>query len=148
MSNEYPDPQAISGECLDDGGVRLEADGNSDAWIEADYREGWWRRKLLQNDKSAYEDMVEAFFLECQACHRYMSPQIWTEGSAFCPGCEMKFESIGSWFERTEGGIAPDGRNRCPDCGSTNIDVGRIADYDSVCNECDKWFHLMEASTA
>lgn len=77
---------------IDDGTCRIEDRENPDAWIEAEYREGWVGRKLMVEDKTAYEEMIEPFYLKCQSCHRHDSPQLWGAGSEYCPHCEQQIE--------------------------------------------------------
>lgn len=129
--------QEIVGTSFEDAGVRLEAADNEDAWIEVDYREGWWKRKLMTEDSTAYEEMVEPYFLHCQACGTYDSPQMWSAGCQFCPTCELKWDSIGGWFEQTENGELPK-PTTCPECDS--VDVALEVFSPSKCNECGTEF--------
>lgn len=75
-----------------DGMARIEDADNPDAWIEASYREGWVKRKLMVADTTPYEEMIEPFYLKCQSCHRHKSPQCWGAGSPHCPACEQQME--------------------------------------------------------
>lgn len=78
---------------VDDGVCRVEDAENPNAWIEAEYRDGWVGRKLMVDDTTAYEEMIEPFYLKCRSCHRHDSPQMWTADSQYCPMCEIQIKT-------------------------------------------------------
>lgn len=130
--------ETVHGEAFDGGGVRLEGDGDGE-WIEADYREGWVGRKLMNaRNPDAYAEMVEPYFFKCTWCREYQSTMRWGAGSNLCPRCEQKrLYTVGEWFKATEDGQLPMPTDDCPECGSENIEIGVIADFDSVCHDCE-----------
>lgn len=95
----------VSGTVEDDG-VTLRDDENDDAWLSAEYRDGWVGRKLMSDDGDDYADMVHPYYFRCRCCRRYLPTQRWGAGSAYCPGCEQRWHQIGDWFETTENGEA------------------------------------------
>ncbi|WP_135306325.1 hypothetical protein [Haloarcula amylovorans] len=128
---------------IEDGVVRLEADDNDDAWIEAEYREGWVRRKLLTDDSDAYQQMVEPYYFRCRCCRRYLSTQRWGKGLPYCPGCEQQWYRIGDWFEQTAEGDLPE-PTQCPECGSVDVDLEIFCP--STCNDCGSEFEKQETT--
>lgn len=79
----------VTGEIPETGRCRIEDEENADAWIEAEYRDGWAERKLFVEDDEAYHDMTHPFYQRCTFCGRWQSPEIWTRGSPHCPRCEQ-----------------------------------------------------------
>lgn len=132
-----PTDHTIDGTALDDGGVRLDGEGNGE-WMEAEYREGWVGRKLVGTHKDEYDAMVHPYLYKCTWCREWHDVTMWPAGSNLCPHCEQAREyTIGPWFEATEDGDLPRPTECCPRCGSTDIEIGVIADFDSVCHDCD-----------
>lgn len=77
----------IRGERIDGGGVRLESRENPDAWIEADYRDGWTKRKLMGD--ADYDGMTHPYYYRCAFCREYGDVQMWGANSPYCPLCEQ-----------------------------------------------------------
>jgi len=94
----------VTGTMVDEGGVRLQDSENDDAWIEADYREGWHKRKIMGDGD--YSEMVEPYYLKCRSCHRHRGPMLWGAGSPYCPDCEQRIEYM---LPRAFAGIFGDG---------------------------------------
>lgn len=121
--------------------VELRSSENPDAWITAEYRDGWVKRKLLSDDADEYADMVHPYYYRCRCCREYHSTERWGADSRFCPWCEQRWQVIGDWFEQTEDGELPQ-PTACPDCES--IDVDREIFGESTCNECGAAFDMVQ----
>lgn len=94
MTDAQSSRRTVRGELLEPGHLRLEDSENSDAWIEATYRDGWVGRKLLNADDDAYAEMVHPYLYQCIMCREWMDTQLWGLESPHCPHCEqfMEFE--------------------------------------------------------
>jgi len=77
------------GEMVKPGRVRIESVENSEAWIEAEYRDGWAEKKLFNDNSDAYAEMTHPFYLRCTFCKKWDAPQLWAAGSNHCPDCEQ-----------------------------------------------------------
>jgi len=78
---------------LDDSGCRIEATDNDDAWIEAEYRDGWVARKLMNADGGeAYASMTHPYYQQCAHCREWQTTERWGAKSRYCPRCEMWYE--------------------------------------------------------
>lgn len=143
MTNDRKKEQGPHGH-LRDGVARLQDPNNANAWIEAEYREDWWKRKVMGRDAEEYRQMVHPFYQRCTFCREWYNTQRWGVDSPHCPMCEQWWDfCLGDWFERTEGGVPPEAANGvvCPECRSTNVEVGRAADYDCQCKDCGEAFN-------
>ncbi|RLM32640.1 hypothetical protein [Haloarcula sp. Atlit-120R] len=120
-----------------DGVVTLQDDDNDDAWIRAEYRDGWVGRKLMRDDGDAYADMVHPFYFRCRCCREYRTTERWGAGSPYCPGCEQRWHCIGDWLEATEDGELPE-PTTCPECGSVDVELEILVP--STCNDCGTEF--------
>lgn len=89
MDNEKSD--SVVGQ-IDDGAARIEDPDNEDAWIEAEYRDGWVGRKLLGTGPETYKKMIHPYYLKCCRCLEIVDTQYWGINSPYCPGCEQYYE--------------------------------------------------------
>jgi len=123
-------------------GARIEDPDNPDAWIEAEFPDGWGASELMQDDDGeAYAALVEPYKMQCPACREFFSPQFWGVEQTYCQACTYRLErGIGHWFKRTENGIEPGDTIVCPCCGADDVIVGVLADYDCRCGDCDEAF--------
>ena len=85
------DRAVVRGSC-DDGVVRLEDSENPDAWIEAEYRDGWVGRKLLTEDKTSYKEMIHPYQFQCAFCREFHPTELWGADQPYCPHCEQWHE--------------------------------------------------------
>lgn len=84
---------AVHGTC-DDGVVKLQEDGNADAWITAEYPDGWWRRNLLTADDDEYEETTHPYLFQCAFCREFQTTTCWGADQPFCPRCEQWHEFV------------------------------------------------------
>ena len=134
------DRRTVRGVDLDGGAARLEDADNPDAWIEAEYRDGWVGRKLM-SDGDEYAEMTHPYYFRCRCCREYHETQRWGKGSQFCPHCEQRWEfGIGPMIGRIGDGVLLYQVDSCPECGSEDIRKGFIADYDAECRDCGHGF--------
>lgn len=87
-----PGSSAVSGGVPEAGRCRIEDEENPDAWIEAEYRDGWVERKLVGTESEEYHDMIHPFYQRCAFCREWDDPQLWGRGSPYCPLCEQWHE--------------------------------------------------------
>lgn len=130
----------VQGKTNGDGACLLDGPGE-DEWIIAEYRNGWVGRKLLGGDDDAYAEMVEPFYQRCAMCREWKSVQRWGAGSPYCPRCEQwRKWGLPKAIEWVLGEV--EFNHSCPDCGSENVEIGVIADYDCECFACGSGFDL------
>lgn len=92
MNSDESAKRRYQGSFTDENAMRIEDSENSDAWLEADYRDGWVERKLLTDDDSAYEEMVNPYYQQCIHCREWQNLDCWGVDSPYCPGCEQFME--------------------------------------------------------
>jgi len=120
--------------------VELRSTENPDAWITAEYRDGWVERKLM-NDDYDYGQLVHPYYYRCQCCREWRSTERWPKDSPYCEWCQQRWSLIGEWFEQTQDGELPR-PTTCPECGP--VDVDRAVFDESQCNECGAGFWLSQ----
>lgn len=90
------------GELVEPGRSRIEDKQNPQAWIEAEYEDGWWQRKLMDEDPAVYQNMIHPYEMQCVFCREWWETQVWGYESSFCPRCEqiatMYFPEIIEWL--------------------------------------------------
>ena len=86
--------ESLQGEIVEPGRARIEDSDNADAWIEAEYRDGWVGRKLLGQDKEVYQEMVHPYLQQCIKCREWADTQMWGLDSPYCPSCEQYMEFV------------------------------------------------------
>lgn len=91
----------LQGELVEPGRARIENPDEPGEWVEAEYKDGWVGRKLVNEDPDVYHSMVHPYYQRCAMCREYDDTQLWGYDSPYCPLCEQWHDFVlPEWFRR------------------------------------------------